>query len=623
MSYNKYYSEWINNPLLFWDKKAEDISWIETYKETLYKANNFYEWFHQGKLNTCYNCLDRHVESGKGEKVAIFYDSPLTNTKQKITYNNLLKKVSSLAASLNNLGVKKGDTVILYMPMIPEVIVSMLACARIGAIHSVVFGGFAAEELASRISDVLPKVIISASCGLEPKRIINYKEILDKALSLTSHKPLKQIIYQRNQQFSELNKENDLSWHEFIDSSSSMKCVPVDSNEPLYILHTSGTTGIPKGIVRTNGGHAVALLNSMKMTYDISEDEVFWAASDVGWVVGHSYIVYAPLLLGCSTVLYEGKPVGTPDAGQFWRVISEYKVKTMFTAPTAIRAIKKEDANGRELKKYDLSNLKYIFLAGERADPESIKWTMEMTKKPVIDHWWQTETGWSIAGNFPQFGLFEIMLGSTGKAAPGFQVEVLNDEGIELAPENMGNLAIKLPLPPGCSSAIWNDKNRFYEAYLKKFDGYYYTSDAGIIDKNGYISVMSRTDDIINCAGHRLSTGSIEEILTQHKDIAECAVVGINNELKGQVPIGLIVLNNSSINLEEKKVVKETINLVREKLGPVASYKKSLIVDNLPKTRSGKILRSTISKILNKEDYKVPATIEDINTLDLIKSLKL
>ena len=622
MSYNKYYEEWAKDPLSFWDDKAKNISWIKLYKKTLHKTDNDYEWFHQGKLNTCYNCIDRHVENGKGEKVAIIYDSPITNTKKKISYRELLKKVSSLAASLNNLGVKKGDTVILYMPMIPEVIISMLACARIGAIHSVVFGGFASEELASRISDVLPKVIISASCGLEPKRIINYKEILNKALTLTSHKPLKQIIYQREQYSCKLNLENDISWNEFVNTSSSISCVPIDSNEPLYILHTSGTTGIPKGIVRTNGGHAVALLNSMKMTYDISEDEVFWAASDVGWVVGHSYIVYAPLLLGCSTVLYEGKPIGTPDAGQFWRVISEYKVKTMFTAPTAIRAIKKEDSEGQELKKYDLSDLRYVFLAGERADPESIKWTMEMTKKPVIDHWWQTETGWSIAGNFPQFGLFEIIFGSTGKAAPGFQVDVLDDKGKKLTPENMGNLVIKLPLPPGCSSEIWNNKDRFYQAYLKKFNGYYDTSDAGIIDKNGYISVMSRTDDIINCAGHRLSTGSIEEILTQHKDIAECAVVGIKNELKGQVPIGLIVLNNSSIS-SDATIIRETIDLVREKLGPVASYKKSIIVENLPKTRSGKILRSTISKILNKENYKMPATIEDINTLDLIKSLNV
>ena len=622
MYYNKYYEEWGENPLSFWDEKAKNISWIEPYKKTLHKTSNHYEWFYKGKLNTCYNCVDKHVENGNAEKIAIIYDSPITNTKDKITYGELLNRVSTLAASLSNTGVKKGDTVILYMPMIPEVIISMLACARIGAIHSVVFGGFAAEELASRITDVLPKVIISASCGLEPKRIIDYKKILDKALSLTSHKPLKQVVYQREQHYCKLSLENDISWNEFIDTSSSINCVPMDSNEPLYILHTSGTTGIPKGIVRTNGGHAVALLNSMRMTYDITEDEVFWAASDVGWVVGHSYIVYAPLLLGCSTVLYEGKPVGTPDAGQFWRVISEYKVKTMFTAPTAIRAIKKEDADGQELKKYDLSNLKYIFLAGERADPESIKWTMEMTKKPVIDHWWQTETGWSIAGNFPQFGLFKIMFGSTGKAAPGFRVNVLNDDGKKLGPEKMGNLVIKLPLPPGCSSEIWNNKDRFYEAYLKKFDGYYDTSDAGIIDKNGYISVMSRTDDIINCAGHRLSTGSIEEILTQHKDIAECAVVGINNDLKGQVPIGLIVLNNSSMN-SEASIIKETIDLVREKLGPIASYKKSIIVENLPKTRSGKILRSTISKILNKENYKVPATIEDVKTLELIRSLKV
>ena len=621
MSYDKNYLEWSDNPISYWDRKSKNITWIKPYKKTLHKTADYYEWFYQGQLNTCYNCLDKHIENGRGDKVAIFYDSPITNTKKKITYNELLSQVSSLAASLNNIGVGKGDRVVLYLPMIPEVIISMLACARIGAVHSVVFGGFAAEELASRISDVTPKVIISASCGLEPKKIINYKEILNQALTLSSHKPLKQIIYQRQQHICKLNMKNDVSWNKFIDLSSTIKCVPVDSNDPLYILHTSGTTGIPKGIIRTNGGHAVSLLNSMKMTYDISQNDVFWAASDVGWVVGHSYIVYAPLLLGCSTVLYEGKPVGTPDAGQFWRVISEYRVKTMFTAPTAIRAIKKEDAKGEEIRKYDLSELKYIFLAGERADPESIRWTIEMVNKPVIDHWWQTETGWSIAGNFPQFGLFDILYGSTGKAAPGYQVNVLNDEGKELPPEKMGNLVIKLPLPPGCSSEIWNDKSRFYEAYLKRYNGYYDTSDAGVIDKNGYISVMSRTDDIINCAGHRLSTGSIEEILTQHNDVAECAVIGIQDDLKGQVPIGLLVLNNSTINSEET-IIKDTINLIREKLGPVVSYKKSIIVEALPKTRSGKILRSTIAKILNKEDYKIPATIEDINTLELIKSLK-
>jgi propionyl-CoA synthetase len=621
MSYQKNYLAWAKDPTSFWDTKSKKLSWITPFKKVLHIHENKYQWFYKGKINTCYNCLDRHIENGRGHKTAIIYDSPVTETKKKISYNDLLSKVSSLAFSLDKLGVKKGDRVILYMPMIPEVIISMLACARIGAIHSVVFGGFAAKELASRITDVTPKAIISASCGIEPNKIINYKEILDEALTLSPHKPLKQIIYQRNQYLCELNNTNDISWNEFIVSSASIDCVPVDSNDPLYILHTSGTTGIPKGIVRTNGGHAVSLLNSMKMTYDIAEDDVFWAASDVGWVVGHSYIVYAPLLLGCSTVLYEGKPVGTPDSGQFWRVISEYNVKTMFTAPTAIRAIKKEDAKGEEIKKYNLSKLKYIFLAGERADPESIKWTMEKTKKPVIDHWWQTETGWSIAGNFPQYGLFEILHGSTGKAAPGYNVTVLDDNGKELKSDMMGNLAIKLPLPPGCSSEIWNDENRFYEAYLKKYPGFYNTSDAGIINKDGYISVMSRTDDIINCAGHRISTGSIEEILTKHSDVAECAVIGLKDALKGEVPIGLIVLNNSCIK-PHNQIIDETIALVRNKLGAVASYKKSLIVQLLPKTRSGKILRSTIAKILNKEDYKIPATIEDLNALKIVSSLK-
>ena len=456
---------------------------------------------------------------------------------------------------------------------------------------------------------------------MEPNKIINYKEILDKAIAISIHKPLKQVIYQRKKYQCLLNMPGDVSWTNFIDEEKNIDCLPVDSNDPLYILHTSGTTGTPKGIVRTNGGHAVALFNSMKMTYDITENDVFWAASDVGWVVGHSYIVYAPLLIGCSTVLYEGKPVGTPDAGQFWRVISEYNVSTMFTAPTAIRAIKKEDPKGAELKKYDLTNLKYIFLAGERADPESIKWTMDMIKKPVIDHWWQTETGWSIAGNFPEYGLFDILYGSTGKPAPGYSVVVLNDEGKEVPRDTMGNLAIKLPLPPGCSSDIWNDKNRFYSAYLKKYNGYYNTSDAGVIDKNGYISVMSRTDDIINCAGHRLSTGSIEEILTSHIDIAECAVVGLKDNLKGEVPIGLVVLNNFYTKSEEE-IIKDTVYLVREKLGPVASYKKTFIIQGLPKTRSGKILRSTIAKILNKEKYNVPPTIEDKNTLNYLNNIK-
>ena len=622
MSYDKNYLIWKKNPISFWEEKAKNIDWIQPWSKTLEEKNSSaWSWFNGGSLNTCYNCIDRHIKRGRGDKTAIIFDSPITNYKNKITYNELHLKVSALAASLKDQGVIKGDRVILYMPMIPEVIVSMLACARIGAIHSVVFGGFASKELASRIEDVTPKIIISASCGLEPNRVIDYKKILDESIALSMHKPLKQIIYQRREKECLLNMPGDISWNNFVDPKKSIDCVPVDSNDPLYILHTSGTTGTPKGIVRTNGGHAVALFNSMKMTYDITEDDVFWAASDVGWVVGHSYIVYAPLLIGCSTVLYEGKPVGTPDAGQFWRVIAEYNVSSMFTAPTAIRAIKKEDPDGSQLKKYNLSNLKYIFLAGERADPETIKWTMDMTKKPVIDHWWQTETGWSIAGNFPEYGLFDILYGSTGKQAPGYSVVVLNEEGQQVFEETMGNLAIKLPLPPGCSSEIWNDKSRFYDAYLKKYKGYYNTSDAGIIDKNGYISVMSRTDDIINCAGHRLSTGSIEEILTSHEDIAECAVIGLKDNLKGEVPIGLIILNNSYTKLEEE-IIKDSVSLVREKLGPVASYKQTFIIKNLPKTRSGKILRSTIAKILNKESYDVPPTIEDKSALDYLENIK-
>ncbi len=621
MSYHKKYAEWENNPISFWEDKAKNISWIKPWEKTLFQKNYISNWFHGGTLNTCYNCIDRHVKNGNGLKYAIFYDSPVANIKKKISYQALLDNVSSLAASLYQDGVRKGDRVIIYMPMIPEVIISMLACARIGAIHSVVFGGFAAEELSNRIDDVSPKIIISASCGLEPNKIIDYKEILDNAIKKCVNKPIKQIIFQRDIKTCLLNKPGDIEWNDYIDEKKSIECIELNSDDPLYILHTSGTTGLPKGIVRTNGGHAVALYNSMKMTYDITENEVFWAASDVGWVVGHSYIVYAPLLLGCSTVLYEGKPVGTPDSGQFWRVISEYKVSTMFTAPTAIRAIKKEDPNAEELKKYNISNLKYIFLAGERADPESIRWTMKATKKPVIDHWWQTETGWSIAGNFPEYGLFDILEGSTGKAAPGYSVVVLDDHGKELPREEMGNLAIKLPLPPGCSSEIWNDKNRFFEAYLSKYRGYYNTSDAGIINKDGYISVMSRTDDIINCAGHRISTGSIEEILTNHNEIAECAVVGMVDAIKGHVPIGLLVLNNSCTK-SESEIENEVIKLVRDKLGAVASFKKAFVIKSLPKTRSGKILRSTIAKILNNQDYNKPATIEDESTLNLVIKLK-
>ena len=624
MSYEKEYGYWKDNPELYWSKKASFIHWFKPYKSVLSKnKEGKYEWFKDGELNTCFNCLDRHIKDGLGNKNAIIYDSPISKNKKIISYFQLLEEVSKLANILLSLGVKKGERVILYMPMIPEVVIAMLACARIGAIHSVVFGGFAAQELANRISDAKPMVIMSASCGLEPNKIINYKKILDEAISLSPYTPKNQIVYQRDQLKVPLDQPGDLDWMKLMSNAKNTinKCVSLKSRDPLYVLYTSGTTGMPKGIVRTNGGHAVALYNSMKMTYDIKKSDVFWAASDVGWVVGHSYIVYAPLLFGCTTILYEGKPVGTPDAGQFWRVISEYNVSTMFTAPTAIRAIKKIDPDGDYIKKYNLTNFKYLFLAGERADPETIKWSIDNLKVPVIDHWWQTETGWSIAGNFPEFGIFDIKYGSTGKAAPGYQIEVLDDEGKKVEIGKMGNLVIKLPMPPGCSSSIWNDSKRFYKAYLEKYEGYYNTSDAGIIDENGYISVMSRTDDIINCAGHRISTGSIEELLTSHEEIAECAVVGLKDPIKGEVPLGLLVLNQ---NFKKSKslIIKEVVTLVREKLGAVISFKLAYVVENLPKTRSGKILRATISKILNEEKYHIPATIEDVNTLKFIEEVQ-
>ena len=622
MSYEKYYLDWKSNQEKYWEDKAKDIHWFKKWDQVLKKKDDgSFSWFENGQLNTCFNCIDRHVIGGNGKETALIYDSTVTGKKQRFTYEELLSNVSSLASSLHKAGVRKGDRIIIYMPMIPQVVFSMLACARIGAIHSVVFGGFSSNELANRIDDAKPKIILSASCGIEIDRIINYKEILDNSISLAQHLPEAQIILQREEFICDMKNAGDIEWSSFVEPNLKIECVSVESNDPLYILYTSGTTGIPKGIVRTNGGHAVALLNSMKMTYGMSSKSVYWAASDVGWVVGHSYIVYAPLLIGCTTVLYEGKPVGTPDAGQFWRIISDYGVNCMFTAPTAIRAIKKVDPYGNEIKKYNLSSLKSIFLAGERADPESIKWTSKMVRRPVIDHLWQTETGWSIAGNFISLDLFPIKAGSTGKPAPGFDVVVLDDNGKVLDTEKMGNLAIRMPLPPGCSSSIWNDNKRFYNAYLKRFKGFYDTSDAGIIDKEGYISVMSRTDDIINCAGHRISTGSIEEILTTHEDVAECAVVGIKDNIKGEVPLGLLVLNNKSISTE-KVITEQTISLVRKKLGPVASYKKSFIVTTLPKTRSGKILRSTISKILNGFKYDIPATIEDADALTIIEKIK-
>ncbi len=623
MSYEKEYSSWKLNPELYWKEKASYIDWFKPFDKVLHKnSDSNYSWFKNGKLNTCFNCLDRHVKNGLGYKNAIIYDSPISNKKKFITYDQLLLDVSNLASQLSSLGVVKGERVIIYMPMIPEVIVTMLACARIGAIHSVVFGGFASQELANRIDDSKPKLIISASCGLEPNKILDYKKIIDQAIAISTYKPQNQIVFQRDELVVNLDKPGDLDWEELMSRKTrkNSECISLDSDDPLYILYTSGTTGNPKGIVRSNGGHAVALYNSMKMTYDVKQTDIFWAASDVGWVVGHSYIVYAPLLIGCTTVLYEGKPVGTPDAGQFWRVVSEHNVCTMFTAPTAIRAIKKADPKGDQIKKYEFKNLKYLFLAGERADPETIKWSTDNLNIPVIDHWWQTETGWSIAGNFPEYGLFKIKYGSTGKAAPGYQVEVIDEKGSIVEREKMGNLVIKLPLPPGCSSSIWGDNDRFYNAYLKKYVGYYDTSDAGIIDKDDYISVMSRTDDIINCAGHRISTGSIEEILTSHEDIAECAVVGLRDSIKGEVPLGLLVLN-TNCKKANTEIIKDVVELVRNKLGAVVSFKIAFIIENLPKTRSGKILRSIISKILNGDTYNLPATIEDKDTLEFVEEI--
>ena len=619
MSYKENYENWKKNPTAFWKKKADNIYWNKKPKIILDNSNPpFWSWFPEGELNTCYNCLDIHIANGKGDVNALIYDSPVTNTKINYTYKELLNKTEKIAGALRDYGVVKGDRVLIYMPMIPEAVASMLACARLGAIHVVVFGGFAPNELATRIDDSKPKIIIAGSCGIEPGRIVEYKPMLDKAIELAKYKVKTCFIFQRDICEAQLIKGRDFNLQLLIDNSNRAKPVSVKSSDPLYILYTSGTTGDPKGMVRENGGHAVALKNSMNMVYGLKPGEVFWAASDIGWVVGHSYIVYAPLLNGCTSILYEGKPTGTPDSGAFWRVISEHNVSAMFTAPTALRAIKRDDPNGKEIKKYDLKNFRMQFLAGERADPTTIRWAEKHLNVPIIDHWWQTETGWAIAGNFAGLGLFDIKPGSTGKASPGFNVQCLDENGKIKPVGEIGALAIKLPLPPSCSSTLWQDKERYKKAYLEDFDGWYSSADAGYIDKEGYIWVMSRTDDIINCAGHRLSTGAMEEVLSKHKDIAECAVVGILDELKGQIPMGFIVINSGTAK-PNKTIIQETINMIRNEIGPVASFRKVIIVNRLPKTRSGKILRSTISSIVDKKPYKIPATIDDEAILDEIK----
>ena len=619
MSYKENYENWKQNPTTFWKEKANDIYWYKKPKKILDTSNPpFWSWFPEGELNTCYNCLDVHVENGKGDINALIYDSPVTKTKITYTYKELLNKTAKIAGALQNHGVRKGDRVLIYMPMIPEAVASMLACARLGAIHVVVFGGFAPNELATRINDSKPKIIIAGSCGIEPGKIVEYKPMVDKAIELAEYKVKTCFIFQRDLCKAKLIKGRDFNLQLLIDNSNSIKPVPVKSSDPLYILYTSGTTGDPKGMVRENGGHAVALKNSMNMVYGLKPGEIFWAASDIGWVVGHSYIVYAPLLNGSTSILYEGKPTGTPDSGAFWRVISEHNVSAMFTAPTALRAIKRDDPNGREIKKYNLKNFRMQFLAGERADPTTIKWAKKHLNVPIIDHWWQTETGWAIAGNFAGLGLFEVKPGSTGKASPGFNVQCLDENGKIKPAGEIGALAIKLPLPPSCSSTLWQDKKRYKKAYLEEFNGWYSSADAGYIDKEGYIWVMARTDDIINCAGHRLSTGAMEEVLSKHEDIAECAVVGIIDELKGQIPMGFIVINSGSTK-PNNTIIEETVNMVRNEIGPVASFKKVIIVNRLPKTRSGKILRSTISSIVDKKPYKIPATIDDEAILDEIK----
>jgi propionyl-CoA synthetase len=610
----------LGNPDEFWGQAAEGIDWDTPWTKVLDNpAADTYRWFSGGRLNTCFNALDRHVEHGRGEQVAIIYDSAVTDTKRRISYAELLADVSRFAGALAANGVSKGDRVIIYMPMIPEAIIAVLACARLGAVHSVVFGGFAAAELATRIDDAKPSLIVSASCGIEPTRLIEYKPLLDAAIELATHKPERCILFQRPQVTASLVPDRDVDWTEAMATATDHDCVIVAAEDPLYLLYTSGTTGQPKGIVRDNGGHAVALHWSMKNIYGVDPGEVYWAASDIGWVVGHSYIIYGPLLHGNTTVLYEGKPVGTPDAGAFWRVASEHKVAAMFTAPTAFRAIKQQDPDGALIADYDLSALRTLFLAGERCDPDTLHWAEDKLGIPVIDHWWQTETGWSIAANCIGIERLPVKAGSVGPPAPGWDVRALGSDGNDVAAGDVGAIACKLPLPPGTLTGLWQAEERFRRSYLKSFPGYYETGDAGFIDEDGYVHVMSRTDDVINVAGHRLSTGAIEEVLAGHADVAECAVIGAADALKGQLPLGFLVLK-AGVDRPHDDIIAESIAMVREKVGPVAVFKNAVVVSRLPKTRSGKILRGTMRNIADSQEYKVPATIEDPVVLDEIET---
>ena len=616
--YHAVYAEWQADPEGFWMAEAKAIDWVDAPTKAFDAGAGVYgRWFPDASCNTCFNALDRHVASGRGEQTALIHDSPVTGTQRKLSYRELLGEVTALAASLQDLGVEKGDRVIIYMPMVPEAAIAMLACARLGAVHSVVFGGFAARELATRIDDCRPKAVLSASCGIEPGRTVAYKPLLDKAIELAAHKPSATIILQRPQLHAAMTEGRDHDWAGLrekamaeIAAGRTVPCTTVKATDPLYILYTSGTTGQPKGVVRDNGGHMVALHWSMEALFGVKAGEVWWAASDVGWVVGHSYIVYGPLLHGATSILYEGKPVGTPDAGAFWRVCADHKAVSLFTAPTAFRAIRKEDPDAALLKKYDLSKFRALFLAGERADPPTLAWAEQVLKVPVIDHWWQTETGWCIAGNPAGLGALPVKHGSATVPMPGYEIDVVDEANHKLPANKIGSLVVKLPMPPGAFPTLWNDDKRFREAYLDEFPGYYKTADAGYRDDDGYVYVMSRTDDIINVAGHRLSTGGMEEVLASHPDVAECAVLGIKDDMKGEVPCGFIVLK-SGVTKAPIEIEKEIVQLVRDRIGPVASFKLAITVARLPKTRSGKILRGTIKKIADGDQWTMPATIDD------------
>ncbi|MFL2778616.1 MAG: propionyl-CoA synthetase [Paracoccus marcusii] len=618
MSYQDLYARWKADPEAFWMQAADAIDWTQPPSRAHFDQGPAGEWFADGMVNTCWNAIDRHVAAGHGDRLAVIHDSPMTGSVSRLTYAQLQDQVARLAGVLAGRGIGKGDRVIIYMPMIPEALQAMLACARIGAIHSVVFGGFAAHELAVRIDDAKPRAIIAASCGLEPGRVVPYKPLMDRAIDEATHKPDFTIVFQRPECAADMVAGRDLDWRQAVADAHPADCVPVEGNHPAYILYTSGTTGQPKGVVRHTAGHLVALAWSVPNIYGIGPGDVFWVASDVGWVVGHSYIVYGPLIAGATTVVFEGKPVGTPDAGTFWRVIADHKVKSFFTAPTAIRAVKRDDPEGRLVGKYDLSGLQALFLAGERADPDTVTWAEDRVKVPVIDHWWQTETGWPIAANPFGAGLMPVKKGSPTLPMPGYDVQVLDEAGHPVAPGTLGAIAIKLPLPPGTLPTLWNAEDRFNRAYLQHFPGFYETGDAGYVDDDGYVWIMARTDDVINVAGHRLSTGSMEEVLSSHPAVAECAVIGVADPLKGQAPLGLLCLKKG-VETEHAQVVAEVVRMVRDRIGPVAAFKTACVVDRLPKTRSGKILRATMAKIADGETVKVPATIDDPAILDEIR----